>query len=179
MFILGICGYKKSGKDEVCNVLIRHLLPKSVLRVGFADALKEEVAKACGVTVQFIEDNKENFRLILQGYGTDFRRNLHGEDYWTLKLLHKLNKLPESTHLVIVPDVRFHNEASVIIAAGGVIWRVVRPTGDGHLDTHVSETNIMNLPFSEQIENSWNLEGLKRLVIDKWNKNYGQLYSTK
>lgn len=170
MYILGISGYKKSGKDSVAKILMNHLQPKHTVRIGFADALKEEIAVAIKQPVSYIEEHKDNFRLILQGWGSDFRRNLHGNDYWVEKWLHKLNGLPSSTYAVLVPDVRFPNEAKTILKVGGTIWRVTR---NGVMsDGHESEEQINNLPFARQIENTWTLEALESLVIKAWKTDY-------
>lgn len=138
MFILGIVGKKQSGKDTVAAIIQRLMQPKRVDRIAFADALKEEVGLATNSTVEFIDANKDNFRLILQGWGTDFRRKLHGDTYWLVRWLDKVNHLPVDT-VVVAPDVRFTNEAWCIRKLGGKLWRVVRKV-NGAVDLHTSET---------------------------------------
>jgi hypothetical protein len=41
--------------------------------------------------------------------------------------------------------VRFQNEADWILAAGGILVRVVRPNHDGGAGNHVSETQLDGL----------------------------------
>jgi hypothetical protein len=159
MIIIGISGKKQSGKDTVCQIMLDKFKAKGypAVRLGFADALKEEVAKGCGVTVNYIEQHKNNFRLILQGWGKDFRRDLISEDYWIVKLLDKVNNLPDNTY-VIIPDVRLLNEFDTLKLCGATILRVERdiPT----TDTHQSETDLDNAIFDNIINNSGTLEEL-------------------
>lgn len=157
--ILGISGKKQSGKDTIAGFLKEIVSPALVVRIGFADALKEEVAAACGVPVEFVESYKSNFRKILQGWGTDFRRELCGETYWIDKTREKIQKLPDGV-LVVVPDVRFPNEAEMVDELGGKLWRVERGTSGA--DEHPSETAMDNfVQFDSILKNDSSLGALK------------------
>lgn len=159
MKVLGITGYKQSGKDTAANELKRLWLPKRTVQINFADALKQEVATACGVSVSFINAHKDNFRLILQGWGTNFRRQMHGDSYWTLKWVKSLIDLPTTPDYIICSDVRFLNEANVIKQAEGKLVRVVRP---GFLsDGHASETEQDKIEADYTIVNDGTLEDLR------------------
>lgn len=165
MFIIGIAGKKRSGKDEVCKALMdKFSETKRCVRVGFADALKQEVAEACDVTLNDIERNKENFRLILQGWGTDFRRSLHGKNYWIHIVEQTIASLPKDT-VVIIPDVRFNNELEFVLNNGGMLIKVVRPDLVDN-DTHASETSLSNenFIFHHTIINNGTLTELKHKV---------------
>lgn len=161
MIIIGISGKKGAGKDAVCNVLLHHF--KNSVRIAFADALKEEVAKACGRTVRFIEENKPNFRLILQGWGTDYRRKLCDENYWINEWLRKVYQTTAT--LVVVPDVRFQNEAAIIKELGGEVWRVFRKGLESD-DTHASETDMDKFRYDTEIHNDQTLLRLEKEVIE-------------
>lgn len=137
--IIGIAGKKQSGKDTVCNLLKEMIGWEKCFRVAFADPLKDEIARAIGKDREYINTHKENFRLIMQGWGTDFRRNLCGEDYWiekwSSKVSYMLSEMPNCT--IIAPDVRFQNEVDVVHKMGGIVIGIqmlnfpARPT-DGH-----------------------------------------------
>ena len=149
-----------SGKDAFYR-LAKEINP-SIVRVAFADKLKEEVAEATGCCVQYIEHNKKHFRLILQGWGTDFRRQLTSPLYWVEALETKLRALPEDS-IVFVTDVRFHNEADMIRRLGGKIIRIVR-INHNEQSNHTSETELVNIVHDEVIvaEHLDELRGITR-----------------
>lgn len=85
---------------------------------------------------------KEQFRLVLQWWGTEFRRKLFGDDYWRKRLEDKLKGLdPEA--IAVITDVRFPDEANQIKMLGGVMVRINRP-GMPPSGTHESETALDN-----------------------------------
>lgn len=162
MKLIGLTGLKRSGKDTVADMMIQQLMPKNVIKIGFADALKEEVANAIGKNRDFIEQNKANFRLILQGWGTDYRRNMCGTNYWINKLGVKLLKCDHSVHMVIVPDVRFLNEAKFITDAGGFVIGVTRDSLP--VDFHASEQEQKLIVCRDTIPNNTHLIDLEMKV---------------
>lgn len=139
MTIIGISGKKRTGKTTVAEYL-QTLYPNRVFVMSFADALKDEVCDAMGITKKYMEENKDDFRLILQGWGTNFRRKHCGDDYWIVKYLTKLLKLPAQA-IVVTPDVRFVNEAATILNVKGILWRINKLECDID-DQHSSETQL-------------------------------------
>lgn len=138
--IIGISGKKLSGKDTLCELIQKHADVKSC-RVAFADAVKEEVAKACNVTVCKVNTNKERFRPILQWWGTDFRRYYHGDNYWIIKAFLTITEhVRQGAELVIIPDVRFLSEVEALREAKAHLIRISRPITS--TDTHASETEL-------------------------------------
>lgn len=170
--IIGLTGKKQTGKDTVFKLTFKLLRPPNrVLRLAFADAVKEEVACACGVTVKFIEENKELFRPILQWWGTDFKRKLYGDSYWIDKLCKKVIALSDSSEkyltLVIITDVRFINEAEFIKFCNGYTVKVVRPiSSTSHVDKHISETELDSIKPDYIIDNSNGLHTLEQITND-------------
>lgn len=158
MKILGISGKKQSGKSTIADI-IQSNYPNTVI-INFADALKTEVCKACGVTWEYLEAHKSEFRPILQWWGTDFRRKLNNENYWINKWQMKVLELPSDIKLVIAADVRFENEANIVKRMGGQLWRVVRPSVLS-TDIHASETEMDSVPCDVRILN--NVDDLKTL----------------
>ena len=57
--VVGLVGYARSGKDES---YIQGLESRGYKRLGFADALKEEVAQAFDVTVDVVNEQKDMYR---------------------------------------------------------------------------------------------------------------------
>lgn len=135
MPLLGLTGYKKSGKDTVCDAIMQAHKKYSCVRIGFADALKQDICKMTGCTMQDIDAQKTLFRPLMQTYGSLMRDYRH-KDYWVERAWKYFNSLPDCIHLVIIPDVRFLNEAKAIRDCGGKIFRIVR---ENNTDTHESE----------------------------------------
>lgn len=163
MKIIGLTGYKQSGKDTVCSILAKGT-SFNVKRLNFADALKQEVADATGHPVEFIEKHKANFRHILQGWGTDYRRQLFGDNYWIVKWIKAVNNLEHPLPaLLVVTDVRFLNEAEAIRQMGGRIYRVFNPRCFS--DGHASETELNQIVLDGSIDNSTNIANLQHEVL--------------
>jgi len=163
MFVIGISGKKQSGKDTVCDLISKHLAPNHSVRLAFADELKYEVANACGVSLHYIETNKSNFRLLLQAWGTDFRRELTDPSYWIKKVGVKLVRLPIHIHTAIIPDVRFLNEASFIKEIGGHLIRVNRASIESN-DLHSSEIDLDNYKHDYTVENNSSIDELSKQI---------------
>lgn len=163
MTLIGISGKKKSGKTTVAEH-IQSLYPDRTFILSFADALKDEVCEAFGVSREFLEQNKDDFRLILQGVGTDLRRKHFGNDYWLRKYLTRLNNLPKNC-IVITPDVRFVNEAETVLKVHGVLWRINKPDYSSCSDSHVSENDLdSRTQWDAIIDNNDTLDTLKQTV---------------
>lgn len=152
--LIGLSGYAGSGKNQVAALL--GMLGYSEL--GFADALKAEVADAIraerrlahgepvgypGYLVSlnlfspdevYAKPTSQMMREILQWWGTELRRS-GNQSYWVHKLENTLDTQPRS--LVVVSDVRFPNEVDMIRRRGGQIWLIDR--GLGPLNAHESE----------------------------------------
>lgn len=138
MKIIGIAGKKRSGKDTAAKI-IKDIIGPACQILHFADALKEEVADVCLVSLKEIEENKELFRPMLQWWGTEFRRKYQkDETYWIEQLDQKI--IPDWVN--IIADVRFPEEAEYIKRNGGVLIRVDRYGGIGPKDSHLSETAL-------------------------------------
>jgi len=178
MKLIGISGKKRSGKDTVAlmiqDYLKRTKSPYTYKRIGFADALYIEVAKAicplagtdwcvCKDKVAYMKEHKDNFRLILQGWGTDYRRLLCRDSYWIEQWLGEVALLSNDT-LVVVPDVRFRNEYDCIIKVNGVVWRVDREVCDT-TDRHPSEIELDGL--TPTINNNGTLADLQKQVEEQ------------
>lgn len=157
--IIGLTGRKHSGKDEVFKCIVSLYPNLKVKRMAFADTLKEEVSHAVGMSVEEMEARKEVFRPIYQWWGTEFRRNIFGKDYWTTKLLNKVMWATD-TDIIVVPDVRFVNEAEVLRNINASIIRVIRP--ELPYDPHDSETEMGRIKMDTIIDNSGDLKQLRK-----------------
>ena len=98
-------------------------------------------------------------REILQKIGTDAMRKGFCEDIWCKIMSLKLK--PESFY--IIPDVRFDDEAKLILDNYGIVFRVNRPGVNQIREElkHDSEKGISNNLVTYDIENNGSLEDLK------------------
>lgn len=192
MILIGISGKKGSGKNTIATFIEQavkeyckdiDVIP--VVTLAFADPLKDEVCKACGVTRDYLEQNKSNFRLILQGWGTEFRRRLQDDNYWIKQWLKAATKISDDT-VLLVPDCRFKNEYNTIKDCGGLMWRVERVYSElakqhsdvvlNSNDNHPSETELDNYKFDETINNNHTLNSLEFIVKEKTNSILKKYY---
>ena len=170
MIIIGLSGKKQSGKDTVYELAADLLQGPIIGRVAFADPLKQEVSEITGMTCKFIEENKSDFRELLQVWGTEFRRRFNGNDYW----INKMDKIIEqsSAHLdvLFITDIRFKNEADYIKSIGGKLVRVERRQYDtypGTIDTHSTERDMDDYSqFDYVLNNDKTKEELTHSVND-------------
>lgn len=163
MKIIGLSGRKQSGKDSLFGLLKESLPDLKVERVAFADALKQEVAHACGVTVEQIEREKSRWRGLLQHWGTEFRRH-DNESYWIDRARDKIEAMRGcGADVAVITDVRFENEASMVRDMGGLLVRIVR-NQPSQSDSHPSETAMDNQPYDITIDNTGTLDALRSNV---------------
>lgn len=187
MKFLGLSGKAGHGKDTVANVITNMYGEYGVYRRAFADALKEDVYDLLvgyrtqqglinagawekevpdwGISkVQFINSIKHHpeIRALLQAYGVAQRKAQ--PDYWIQRLLKWAEGSGAKT--IVVPDVRFENEAEAIRHRGGMVYRVVRPMYDNGLSAeaqaHSSETDLDKYRFSGYIYNDGDLNRLRQ-----------------
>lgn len=176
MKVLGLTGLKQSGKDTCLELLTKYLAPLPVVRLGFADALKEDICKMVGCDLDFLLKHKDNFRLLMQTYGTEVRRELFGKDYWVKragKTLLELAELEVPPYLVVFPDVRFLNEAEFVTSIGGKIWKVVRQIMN--TDTHASETEQSQIKCDSFVCNTTSIVALENEVQLAWMRTFPEI----
>jgi hypothetical protein len=113
-------GYKaRNGKDSAAS-FIHQAFPGRTLILRYADALKSYARVAYGMT-------KKDGPL-LQYVGTDVVR-AKDADLWVRTLYWTAEE--QAPEFVIVPDVRFPNEAEFIKGMGGYLIKVSRLNADG------------------------------------------------
>lgn len=185
MKILGITGLARAGKDTTARFVQGWADAHGVTasRDGFADRLKASAAVALGYDgeqpVEFCDSLKRegvtvstpfsriSGREFLQRYGTEAHRDIFGSSFWIDVLFDDYasgRKL--SPHVLVIPDVRFPNEARAIKDRDGVIWKVERPEAglsDG-LEAHASEAGIGDILPNAIIHNDRDLRSLEQTV---------------
>lgn len=156
--IIGIGHVARVGKDTAAEALCRDL---QFERRGFADALKDLAFKSdplvtSATRAMNINAGHGKLAWVVGGLGWDgakdaytevrgylqrlgvAARDVFGEDVWVDQLFGWAER--NNVERLVIPDVRFLNEAAAIKAAGGHVIRINRP---GHQASgHVSETEL-------------------------------------
>lgn len=171
--LIGVTGYKNSGKNAVCNVLRDEF---GFVITGFADVLKsmmlaidpiihvddDETYRVSDLVDEYGWDHaKEAFpeiRRLLQKLGTEGGRDHLGPDVWIDAWRRTAGQLLEAGDAVCVSDMRFLNEARAVCDLGGEVWRVLRPgTAAGE---HLSESELDQIQPKITLFNKGTLEDL-------------------
>lgn len=161
---IGLAGRKRSGKDTAAAVLESMGFQK----LAFAAPMKHMLSVLLqyqGVDVDVVErmlegDLKEvptpflggrSPRYALQKLGTEWGRDMMGEDFWVEILVNASDQFPA----VVVSDVRFPNEVEILkTKRKAEIFRITRPGLDIPADAHPSENKIDELVVDQEIENA-------------------------
>lgn len=170
MTVIGVSGKKRSGKDTFFQMLEKHS-SVPVYRLAFADTLKNEIyeriLKPDGLERSMLDNDatKEQFRTLLQWWGTEYRRRLFRDDYWLAKLSEQLEQYKDQNAIVVITDVRFPNEFTFIKSIGGLMVRVSRPGLPNSTDPHPSEVALDDEKgFDTFIDNNGTLEQFDKIV---------------
>jgi hypothetical protein len=159
--IIGLCGAARSGKDTVAS-----MLPFNTY--AFAEPMKEACRVIFGWNDEHLHGELKDVvdpifntspRHALQTLGTQWGRELVNSNIW---LIAAQNKINQSENLILT-DVRFDNEADLILSNGGIIIRVNRKGLVGVLD-HVSESGISSSKITFELDNNGSLNDLRQLV---------------
>ena len=156
MRLIGIAGKARSGKDTAASYLLNKL-GGDWYSASFADPMK---AMLNAIDVDTSDEAKDlpsnqygvSTRHMMQTLGTEWGRHMIDGAIW-VKAFARLN----AGKCVIVPDVRFENEAALVREQGVLIHLVGRGGIEG---SHVSENAIKFKPGDIVIDNSRDLTWL-------------------
>jgi hypothetical protein len=140
MKIVGILGFKGSGKDTAANALIED----GYVKFAYADTVKDVLASVFvwprhlleGDTAESREWREnvdpwwsarlgiENFtpRMALTTIGTDVMRNHFDDQIWIANVEKKIESMGHNK--IVITDCRFENEVNLIKNYGGTLVRV-------------------------------------------------------
>lgn len=143
--LVSFIGAKGCGKTTAAQYLIEN---HGFTRVSMAGGLKE-MLRAIGLTeAQLYGDEKEipldllcgrTPRWAMQSLGTEWGRDLIGPDIWVNTAKAAIQRHLDAGQSVVVDDVRFHNESSVIRELHGLTVCIRRDVAEAVPDTHESE----------------------------------------
>lgn len=135
--LIGLCGRARSGKDTAANALINK---HDFDRYSFADPVKKSAQQMFGLSeeetwLDELKDEVNDFwgithREMFQKIGTEGAREVFFDDIWirraSKEVIDRYGSFRANFKLVI-PDVRFDNEADWIHAMGGSLVHIERP----------------------------------------------------
>lgn len=113
MKLIGICGYAQSGKDTLCNGMIRVLDKNKIkaIRVSIADIIRDRISDF--IKKEFDIDvcnttpfQKNKIRPLLVEYGLIRRKESEGK-FFTEILDKKIKKFKGKYDVVIITDIRY------------------------------------------------------------------------
>lgn len=111
---------------------------------------------------------KEQFRILMQWWGTEYRREQFGDDYWFIRVQDYIDAVlltePDKNILFYIPDIRFFSEVNFVQGPlEGYAVSVERPTHDIG-DVHVSEIELDGYrQFNMTVLNTKTLEDLQAI----------------
>jgi len=160
--VIGIAGPARCGKDTVADIIMKNC--PTYRKCSFADPIKEMLKAGLGLTDdQLWGDDKEAIdprydaspRYMMQTLGTEWGRNLINGNLWVVAMEQRIDKG------MIIPDVRFENEAA-FVRKYGVLLHV---TGRGGIEgDHISESGVSVEECDRIITNDGTPEDLKRVI---------------
>ena len=185
--IIGISGLAGSGKNTAADIIAAS---HNVRCMAFADPLKEvllQLFRDFGVrpedlygvssdrakVVEGLERPDRDpggvtLRYLLQTLGTEWGREFVDRDLWVKIALRRAQRAKESGYSAVVfTDVRFENERDAVLAAGGEVWYIDRPSA-GIFGNHLSERDMKKKSFrtgcTHVVPNKGTLNELKTRV---------------
>jgi len=166
--LIGITGYKGSGKDTIAEYLVRE---KGFKTISFADKLRDVCSDVFNLDMDYFTDTQlkeqslEQYpgwtpRGILIQIGTPGFRTICN-DVWINYAMRTIDQHPNTKW--VIPDIRFANEASHILDKNGKLLRVER---DGcKLGNDLPETGLYkDYPDLLTIRNNEDKKSLYRML---------------
>lgn len=168
--LIGICGPAGSGK----NTLAEGIAAMDVYFVyAFADPIKAGINAMFGwgpanwESREWKEQDQDwigsSPRSLAQTLGTEWGRDIVDSEIWLKIAQQKFNRVNQTAQMqggrimglgMIIPDVRFNNEAQWIKDAGGVLFHVERPdieeisenshSSEGGINPELIDATIIN-----------------------------------
>ena len=174
--IIGLTGYAQSGKDTVAKILVDQY---GYTRIAFADKIRDFLyetnpmydsiaGEPLFVKARVDRDGWEKakqspqIRRLLQNSGVAARK-VFGEGFWVHEAMKTMLEDPRPDMNYVLTDVRFFNEADMIRANNGQIWRIKR-IGVDAVNAHVSESQMDDYPVDQIFTNNSSIEDLELMV---------------
>jgi hypothetical protein len=190
--IIGLVGLIGSGKGTVGDCLVKR---HQFQAMSFANSLKDAVSAIFDWPRDMLEGDTAASRVwretsdeywsrklnkditprwILQNIGTDVMRNCFDPSIWIWSLE---RKLMNSSQSVVITDVRFQNEITMINHLGGEIWWIRRDPEPKWLPTALTNAKLMPVlcPEVHASEYEWLRQGQYHEIQNNQSLDYLQM----
>jgi hypothetical protein len=163
--IIGIAGQKQVGKSTAA----RYLEQQRFTAYAFANPIKHALVAMLGLSKAELEGSLKEIpltrlglncspRFLMQTMGTEWGRETVDPDIWIKQAEINISFILDHCPRVVIPDIRFENEAHLIRRMGGHIVHIERNTG--LRDSHKSEDGIELNELDSLINNNRRIESL-------------------
>ena len=158
--IIGIAGPARAGKDTFAALLTQEGVQATI--VSLATPMKKMLMLGLDLSYEQVHGHdKESIdprygvsaRYLMQTLGTQWGRELVHTDLWLTILKNTYEGI------IIVPDIRFENEAT-FVRRHGVLIHIKRDIGGIESD-HASEKGVSNLHMDYLVNNNTSLASLE------------------
>lgn len=171
--LIGITGSAGSGKDTFAKYFIDN---HNFTRYSLADPIKRMIDAGFGTFPEVWEDREakeqdidwlgKSPRYLAQTLGTEWGRKLVHPDLWLLLAEEELGYRQN----MIIPDVRFDNEAAWIEKNGGILVKIIggkAPPADNA--GHASEQGVNRRFITKIVRNTGTIEHLHVVAATVYN----------
>lgn len=173
-YVVGMIGKAKSGKDTTGAFLI----DEGFTRVAFADPVKKMLSVIFphinfdGDKTIIVEPYGITVRDLMIKLGHDWGRKMIGETLWIDIARKKIDKLHAMGRKVVVTDVRYHDEAELIMEYPRNDLVIVHrdSEGAGVSSGHITENADWTTFPCHIIENNSTLASLRSEILDIVNR---------
>jgi hypothetical protein len=167
--IIGFTGLAGAGKDLAASMV------PGACRVAFADPIYRGLSTMLGVPEAELRDRSAKERplagfgasprQLLQTLGTEWGRQMICPDIWLRVAFWRWEQAAAAgLGVIVVPDVRFPNEARQIRSEGGEVWMIHRP-GVEPVAAHESEAGLPLRLIDRLIVNDGTVDQLRERVV--------------
>lgn len=191
-----------AGKDTAADYLVEKY---GYVRVAFGDFVRDEVSDILTGNASIPDDVPDylrvilkaymgrseclyirpydfDIRVLLQGWGTEYRRKMHGLGYWVNAYHNTFGRTALRRGIkMVISDRRFPNEGDYSVDHKGENWNILRPSSDRQMflyDTpsvarHESETALEGCSFHVTLYNGGTLQEFHHKIDEVMT---GQIY---
>jgi len=177
--LIGIHGPARTGKDTVflyLSDMLREATQVNIVKVAFADPLKDICRNIFGFREDQLHGGAKDVpdprytrpdgshltpRWAMQQLGTEWGRSCD-PNLWVRVLNDAAERIEVLNSIVVIPDVRFANEAQYIRERGQQKWsrgtfliKIDRPGAPRIEGTHASEQGLPDEMFDAVLRASW------------------------